>query len=116
MNDRRASQRLLVEPDHLEHIAMDPTGPVEVEKVGERLIVPPESLDRVSFDQPRRDTEDRTEPMRLSFLALLAERDPAVQTRLNRRITPILEAARLDDGEEDERPTDPMILTAKFSR
>ena len=53
--------------------------------------------------------------MRLSFLALLAERDPGVQARLNRRITPLLEAAECDDAEEDDRPTDPMILTAKFS-
>jgi hypothetical protein len=56
--------------------------------------------------------------MRLSFLALLAERDPVVQTRLNRRITPALELerARAEQNVEDEdRPTDPMILTAKFS-
>jgi hypothetical protein len=56
--------------------------------------------------------------MKLSFLALLAERDPAVQTRLSRRITPVLELAESRDQgieEDDDRPTDPMILTAKFS-
>lgn len=115
MNDRRASERLPVEPENVEDITMDTPGPVVLEDVGERLIVPPESLDRVCFEERRRETQERTEPMRLSFLALLAERDPAVQTRLNRRITPMLETARLDDREDDERPTDPMILTAKFS-
>lgn len=114
MNDRRTSERLFVEPEHVGDITVDRPCPVEVEKIGERLIVPPESLDRVSFDKTRRESEDRTEPMRLSFLALLAERDPAVQTRLNRRITPMLEAAG-DNRENEERPTDPMILTAKFS-
>ncbi|HEV8608923.1 MAG TPA: hypothetical protein VGS98_02475 [Thermoanaerobaculia bacterium] len=111
MADRRTSERLLVQPDHVEDITMDPPGPVVLEKVGERLIVPPESLDRVCMNETRRETEDRTEPIRLSFLALLAERDPLVQTRLNRRITPLPEDEELDEN----RPTDPMILTAKVS-
>lgn len=106
MAERRTSERLLVDPESLEHIHPDPPRPVVVEEHGERLIVPPESLDRVCMDEERRETQDRTEPIRLSFLALLAERDPHVQARLHlRRTTP--------DGtetlSEDDRPTDPMI-------
>lgn len=115
MNDRRTAERVFVQPE-VERVTPDPIPAVVVEKTGERLIVPKDSLDRLCFERPpRRETEDRTEPMRLSFLALLAERDPGVQARLNRRITPLLEAAELDDVEDDNRPTDPMILTAKFS-
>jgi hypothetical protein len=113
MADRRTSERLLVASDDTEHTSPEPSRSTATIRVSERLIVPPETLQRVCFDQPRRETEERTEPMRLSFLALLAERDPLVQTRLSRRITPLLEARRLQDDEE--RPTDPMILTAKFS-
>lgn len=112
MADRRSSERILVQPDHIGDITMDTPGPVVLEKVGERLIVPPESLDRVGMDEKRADTEDRTEPIRLSFLALLAERDPLVQARLNRRITPPF----ADPESDEDRPTDPMILTAKASR
>ena len=55
-------------------------------------------------------TTDDTQPMRLSFLALLAERDPAVQARLERRRTLALE----DELEDDEdRPTDPMIVVGR---
>jgi hypothetical protein len=115
MNDRRTSERVFVQPE-LERLTPEPIPAIVVEKPGERLIVPPETLDRVCFERPvRRETQERTEPMRLSFLALLAERDPGVQARLNHRITPILEAAEIDDIEDDDRPTDPMILTAKFS-
>jgi hypothetical protein len=114
MADRRNSERLLVQPDHVAEIpyagAAGPR-PVALEKVGERLIVPPESLDRIQMNETGRETEDRTEPIRLSFLALLAERDPLVQARLNHRITPVPEDEELDE----DRPTDPMILTAKFS-
>jgi hypothetical protein len=105
MAERRNYERLLVDPETLEHISADPPRPVAVEKHGERLIVPPESLDRVCMEEARRETKDRTEPMRLSFLALLAERDPLVQARLHlRRTTPI--GTQLS---EDDRPTDPMI-------
>jgi hypothetical protein len=115
MNDRRTSERLFVQTE-IERLTPEPIPAVVVEKPGERLIVPPGTLERVCFERTaRRETEERTEPMRLSFLALLAERDPGVQARLNRRITPILEVAELDDIEDDDRPTDPMILTAKFS-
>ena len=109
MADRRTSERLLVESESLEHILPEPVRELAVVKVAERLIVPAESLDRVAMDEPRQDPEDRTEPIRLSFLALLAERGPAVQTRLNRRIT-ALERAELDDDDEN-RPTDPCIVT-----
>jgi len=102
----------MVDPEYLEHIVADAPRPLPVERPGERLIVPPESLDRVSMDEKRLDTEDRTEPIRLSFLALLAERDPLVQARLNRRITPPSE----DEESDEDRPTDPMIVTAKVSR
>jgi hypothetical protein len=112
MADRRTSERLLVQSDNVGDITMDTPGPIAIEKVGERLIVPPESLDRVTMEVTRRDTEDRTEPIRLSFLALLAERDPLVQARLNSRRA---HAARQDAVAEEDRPTDPMILTAKFS-
>jgi hypothetical protein len=112
MADRRTSERLLVQADNVGDITMDAPGPVAVEQPGERLIVPPESLDRVCMEEARRDTEDRTEPIRLSFLALLAERDPLVQARLNIRRA---HAARLEADEDEDRPTDPMILTAKFS-
>lgn len=108
MADRRTAERLLVQPDHVGDITYtgDKPGPVALEKVGERLIVPPESLDRVRLDETRPEPEDRTEPIRLSFLALLAERDPAVQARLNRRIT--TQAVNLDD---ENRPTDPFLVS-----
>jgi hypothetical protein len=112
MADRRSSERVLVDSEEVEHIVPDALHPLAVEKPGERLIVPPESLDRVCMDETRRDTEDRTEPIRLSFLALLAERDPLVQARLNLRRA---HAARSEAVSEEDRPTDPMILTAKFS-
>jgi hypothetical protein len=48
--------------------------------------------------------------MRLSFLALLAERDPLVQARLSLRVTPVLEAERLAN---EERETDEMPITGK---
>jgi hypothetical protein len=112
MADRRSSERLFVEPDHVGDITVDMPGPVVLEKVGERLIVPPEALDRVGTDEKRRDTGDRTEPIRLSFLALLAERDPLVQARLNLRRA---HAVERETASEEDRPTDPMILTAKFS-
>jgi hypothetical protein len=74
----------------------------------ERLIVPSESLERISMHEaPPLDPEpeEQTQPMRLSFLALLAERDPAVQARLRerRRLALAVEPA------DDERPTDPML-------
>jgi hypothetical protein len=95
--------------ESIEHIHPDPPRPVAAEKHGERLIVPPESLDRVCMEEERRETQDRTEPIRLSFLALLAEKDPHVQARLHlRRTTPV----GTEPLSEDDRPTDPMILTA----
>jgi hypothetical protein len=109
MADRRTSERLLVAPESLEHIPHEPMLEIAVGKVAERLIVPAETLDRVHMDEPNPEPEDRTEPIRLSFLALLAERDPAVQARLNRRIT-----AQAADLDEENRPTDP-ILIAKAS-
>jgi hypothetical protein len=112
MADRRSSERLFVEPDNIGDITVDMPGPVVLEKVGERLIVPPESLDRVGLDEKRRETDDRTEPIRLSFLALLAERDPLVQARLNLRRAHAVGAEAVAD---EDRPTDPMILTAKYS-
>ena len=52
------------------------------------------------------EPEEKTQPMRLSFLALLAERDPAVQARLNlRRKLALAEELPADD----DRPTDPML-------
>jgi hypothetical protein len=106
MADRRTSERLLVNPEHMEHIVPEVLRPLAVEKHGERLIVPPESLDRVCMDEERRETQDRTEPIRLSFLALLAEKDPLVQARLHlRRTTP----SGTEPLSEDDRPTDPMI-------
>jgi hypothetical protein len=112
MADRRSTERVRVNSEEMEHIIPDVLRPLAVEKPGERLIVPPESLDRVCMEEVRRDAEDRTEPIRLSFLALLAERDPLVQARLNLRRA---HAARPEVDEEEDRPTDPMILTAKFS-
>ncbi|HEX9304678.1 MAG TPA: hypothetical protein VGA31_09545 [Thermoanaerobaculia bacterium] len=77
----------------------------------ERLIVPPESLQRVSMcdnaDPVEEPPEEPTQPMRLSFLALLADRDPAVQARLNLRRKLALEGEL--PPQEDERPTDPML-------
>jgi hypothetical protein len=106
MVDRRTSERLLVGPESLEQILPEPVPQLAVVKVAERLIVPAETLDRVDMDEPRHESEDRTEPIRLSFLALLAERDPAVQARLNRRIT--TQAVNLDD---ENRPTDPFLVS-----
>ena len=79
-------------------------------RTAERLIVPPESLQRVSMgqtaDPAEEQPEEPTQPMRLSFLALLADRDPAVQARLNLRRKLALEG---ELPKEDERPTDPML-------
>ena len=80
-------------------------------RTSERLLVPKENLEHVPYPDPVTREEaltDDTQPMRLSFLALLADRDPAVQTRLERRRTLALEDD-LDD-EEDDRPTDPMVM------
>lgn len=52
------------------------------------------------------EPEEQTQPMRLSFLALLAERDPVVQARLRERRNLAL-ACELPA--EDDRPTDPML-------
>jgi hypothetical protein len=80
-------------------------------RTAERLIVPPESLERVSTcdnaDPVEEPPEEPTQPMRLSFLALLADRDPAVQARLNLRRKLALEGEL--PPQEDERPTDPML-------
>ncbi len=76
----------------------------------ERLIVPAESLERIDVSPmmpPQDDVTEETQPMRLSFLALLADSDPVVQARLERRRTLALEDD-LDD--EEDRPTDPMVM------
>jgi hypothetical protein len=84
-------------------------------RTSERLLVPAESLERIDPYQPdaQRETEE-TQPMRLSFLALLADRDPAVQARLERRRTLALEDD-LDELQDDEndRPTDPMVMVGR---
>jgi hypothetical protein len=106
MADRKTSDRLLLAPESLERITPDALLAKIVQRTAPHCA------------NPATEKEDRTEPMKLSFLALLAERDPAVQTRLSRRITPILEFAECRNPcieEEDDRPTDPMILTAKSS-
>lgn len=52
------------------------------------------------------DPEEQTQPLRLSFLALLAERDPVVQARLRERRKLALAE---DLPADDDRPTDPML-------
>ena len=77
-------------------------------RTAERLLVPGESLERISMHEvPSLDAEpeEQTQPMRLSFLALLAERDPHVQARLNQR----RKLALAGETVEDDRPTDPML-------
>jgi hypothetical protein len=77
-----------------------------------RLVLSPESLERLiceKAEEDRFDEHDRTQPMRLSFLALLAERDPLVQTRLQQRRDHALELDKRDE-DEDERPTDEMTI------
>jgi hypothetical protein len=82
-------------------------------RTAERLIVPGESLERISMHEvppldpePEAEPEEQTQPLRLSFLALLADRDPAVQARLRER----RKLALADDlTADDERPTDPML-------
>jgi hypothetical protein len=78
----------------------------------ERLLIPAESLERLTPSEAlamRDDLTEDTQPMRLSFLALLAERDPAVQARLERRRTLALE----EEDEEEDRPTDPMVMLGR---
>jgi len=78
-------------------------------RTAERLIVPPDSLQRLSMyetDPVEEPPEEPTQPMRLSFLALVADRDAAVQARLNLRRKLALEG---ELPQEDERPTDPML-------
>lgn len=80
----------------------------------QRLLVPAESLEQIDFNVPatqESDVTEETQPLRLSFLALLADRDPAVQARLERRRTLALEDD-LED-EEDDRPTDPMVMLGR---
>lgn len=52
------------------------------------------------------EPEEQTQPLRLSFLALLADRDPVVQARLRER-----RRLALADNlpADDDRPTDPML-------
>ena len=82
-------------------------------RTSERLRVPKDSLEHIDFTEPvtpREDVTEETQPMRLSFLALLADSDPAVQARLERRRALALE----DDLDEDEdRPTDPMVMLGR---
>lgn len=85
-------------------------------RTAERLIVPAESLQRLTppeglrlVDPPATDPEDQTQPMRLSFLALLAERDPVVQARLDLRRTLALDDEKDLDVEDENRPTDPLV-------
>lgn len=76
-------------------------------RTAERLIVPGESLERISMHDPALDEpEEQTQPLRLSFLALLADRDPVVQARLRER-----RRLALADNlpADDDRPTDPML-------
>jgi len=80
-------------------------------RTSQRLLVPAESLEHIDYNAataPQSDVTEETQPMRLSFLALLADRDPVVQMRLERRRTLALK----DDVEDDEnnRPTDPMVM------
>ena len=80
-------------------------------RTSQRLIVPPESVEHIDYNAanaPQNDVTEETQPMRLSFLALLADRDPVVQMRLERRRILALE----DDVDDDEnnRPTDPMVM------
>lgn len=80
----------------------------------ERLLVSAESLEHIDFNSPAKPASELTEetqPLRLSFLALLADRDPAVQARLERRRTLALEDD-LEDEKED-RPTDPMGMVGR---
>jgi hypothetical protein len=76
-------------------------------RTAERLIVPGESLERISMHELEPvEPEEQTQPLRLSFLALLAERDPVVQARLRER----RRLAVADDlPADDDRPTDPML-------
>jgi hypothetical protein len=81
-------------------------------RTAERLMVQPDGLEYVSIEeipQPETEREEQTQPMRLPFLALLAERDPLVQARLNLRRTLAVEAERIAN---EDRPTDP-VLPAK---
>lgn len=75
-------------------------------RTSERFRVPADSFEHIVIEEITEEPEERTQPMRLPFLALLAERDPLVQTRLNLRRTLALEAERLAD---EDRPTDPMF-------
>jgi hypothetical protein len=77
-------------------------------RTAERLLVPGESLERISMHEALpldAEPEEQTQPLRLSFLALLAERDPHVQARLNQR----RKLALAGETVEDDRPTDPML-------
>ncbi len=63
-------------------------------RTSQRLLVPAESLEHIDYNAanaPQNDVTEETQPMRLSFLALLADRDPVVQMRLERRRTLALE-------------------------
>jgi len=73
----------------------------------ERLIVPAESLERITFEKIGGNVaDDQTQPMRRSFLALLAERDATVQAKLDLNRKLALEAELIKD---EDRPTEPML-------
>lgn len=77
----------------------------------ERLIVPAESLERITFEKiGGAAADDQTQPMRLTFLALLAERDATVQAKLdlNRKLALAAELTK-----DEDRPTEPMLPKAE---
>jgi hypothetical protein len=76
----------------------------------ERLLVPTDSLERPEPLAVPDEVTEETQPMRLSFLALLAERNPAVQARLERQRALALQDERDDD---EDRPTDPMVVLGR---
>ena len=75
-------------------------------RTAERLIIPGESLERIAMHN---EPEEQTQPLRLSFLALLAERDPVVQARLNQRRRLALTTLPAELPDDEDRPTDPML-------
>ena len=82
----------------------------------QRLLVSAESVEHIDFHAPatpENEVTEETQPLRLSFLALLADRDPAVQARLERRRTLALKDDLDAEDEEEDRPTDPMVMIGR---
>lgn len=82
----------------------------------ERHLIPSDGVERIHASGaavPENEVTEETQPLRLSFLALLADRDPAVQARLERRRALALRDDLDAADDEEDRPTDPVVMIGR---